>query len=85
MNKEQTLVLIKPDGVQRNLIGKIITRFEDAGLKIIGALNKVDLKPAGMEELQIELAELIGVNSQEIHQVSGSFSYNYPMSLKICL
>ena len=36
MNKEQTLVLIKPDGVQRNLIGKIITRFEDAGLKIIG-------------------------------------------------
>src|SRR3989344_7333848 len=36
MNKEQTLVLIKPDGVQRNLIGKIISRFEDAGLKIIG-------------------------------------------------
>ena len=34
--KERTLVLIKPDGVVRNLIGKIITRFEDAGLKIIG-------------------------------------------------
>lgn len=31
---EQTLVLLKPDTVQRNLIGKIITRFEDAGLKI---------------------------------------------------
>lgn len=36
MEKERTLVLIKPDGVVRNLIGKIITRFEDAGLKIIG-------------------------------------------------
>lgn len=34
--KERTLVLIKPDGVKRNLIGRILTRFEDAGLKIIG-------------------------------------------------
>lgn len=33
---EQTLVLIKPDGVSRGLIGKIITRFEDTGLKIAG-------------------------------------------------
>ena len=32
--KESTLVLIKPEGVMRQLIGKIITRFEDAGLKI---------------------------------------------------
>jgi nucleoside-diphosphate kinase len=36
MNKERTLVLVKPDGVVRNLIGRIITRFEDAGLKIVG-------------------------------------------------
>ncbi|MFH1072380.1 MAG: nucleoside-diphosphate kinase [Nanoarchaeota archaeon] len=33
---ERTLVLIKPDGVQRTLVGRIITRFEEAGLKIIG-------------------------------------------------
>ncbi|MBS3073712.1 nucleoside-diphosphate kinase [Candidatus Pacearchaeota archaeon] len=33
---QRTLVLIKPDGVQRALIGKIIQRFEDVGLKIIG-------------------------------------------------
>jgi nucleoside-diphosphate kinase len=31
---EQTLVLLKPDTVQRNLIGKIISRFEDVGFKI---------------------------------------------------
>ena len=36
MEKQKTLVLIKPDGVIRNLVGKIIMRFEDAGLKIIG-------------------------------------------------
>ena len=33
--EEKTLVLIKPDGVQRSLIGEIISRFERVGLKII--------------------------------------------------
>ena len=32
---ERTLVIIKPDGVQRSLIGEIISRFERTGLKII--------------------------------------------------
>lgn len=33
---QQTLVLIKPDGVQRGLIGEILKRFEQRGLKIVG-------------------------------------------------
>jgi len=32
---ERTFVMIKPDGVQRRLIGKILQRFEEAGLKIV--------------------------------------------------
>jgi nucleoside-diphosphate kinase len=32
---ERTLVLLKPDCVQRGLMGRMITRFEDKGLKII--------------------------------------------------
>lgn len=36
MHKERTLVVIKPDGVQRGIIGEIISRFERAGLKIVG-------------------------------------------------
>jgi nucleoside-diphosphate kinase len=32
---EKTLVLIKPDGVQRGLIGEILTRFERVGLKVL--------------------------------------------------
>ncbi len=32
---QRTLVLIKPDGVNRNLVGEIIKRFEDAGLKVV--------------------------------------------------
>ena len=34
---EQTLILIKPDAVQRSLTGKIITRFENRGLKMVAA------------------------------------------------
>ena len=34
---ERTLVLIKPDGVQRNLIGNIITRLEQRGLILVAA------------------------------------------------
>ena len=34
--KERTLVLIKPDGVQRSLIGEIIRRYERSGLKLVG-------------------------------------------------
>ncbi len=33
---ERTLVLLKPDAVQRGLVGSIISRFENAGLKIVG-------------------------------------------------
>ena len=33
---ERTLVIIKPDGVQRGLIGEIIKRYEEVGLKLVG-------------------------------------------------
>lgn len=33
---ERTYVMIKPDGVQRNLVGEIISRFEKKGFKIVG-------------------------------------------------
>ena len=33
---ERTLVLVKPDGVQRGLVGEIVARFERKGLKLIG-------------------------------------------------
>lgn len=35
MKKERTLVIIKPDGVQRTLIGEIVRRFERSGLKLV--------------------------------------------------
>ena len=37
MASERTLSIIKPDAVAKNIIGKIYSRFEKAGLKIVGA------------------------------------------------
>ncbi len=34
--RERTLLIIKPDGVQRGAIGKIVSRFEEKGFKIVG-------------------------------------------------
>ena len=40
---ERTLVLVKPDGVQRLLTGRILARFEERGLKVVGLkLVRVD-------------------------------------------
>lgn len=36
LKTQRTLVLVKPDGVQRHLVGDILHRFEQAGLKIVG-------------------------------------------------
>uniref|UniRef100_A0A914EDW0 nucleoside-diphosphate kinase n=1 Tax=Acrobeloides nanus TaxID=290746 RepID=A0A914EDW0_9BILA len=33
---ERTFIIIKPDGVQRNFIGKIVQRFEERGYKLVG-------------------------------------------------
>ena len=46
---ERTLVLVKPDGVQRQLVGRILARYEERGLKIVGLkLVKVE---RGLAEL----------------------------------
>lgn len=37
MTKQRTLSIIKPDAVAKNVVGKILSRFEDNGLKIIAA------------------------------------------------
>jgi nucleoside-diphosphate kinase len=45
---ERTLSIVKPDGVQKHLIGKVIKRFEDHGLKVIG------LKMISMDKKEAE-------------------------------
>ena len=49
---ERTLSIIKPDGTEKNIIGKVIDRFESAGLRI-AALKKIKLTKQGAEGFYI--------------------------------
>ena len=54
--KERTYIMIKPDGVQRGLIGQIITRFETKGFKLVA----MKLSNPGKEQFEKHYADLAG-------------------------
>lgn len=54
--KERTLVLVKPDAIQRGLVGKIFERFERKGLKMVGC-KMMSLDEALLREHYAHLAE----------------------------
>ena len=56
MKHERTLVLIKPDAIQRGLIGEITQRFERKGLKIVG-MKMMSLSEAHLQEHYSHIAD----------------------------
>lgn len=54
--QEKTLVLIKPDAIQRGLIGEVINRFERKGLKLIG-MKMMALDEAILREHYAHIAD----------------------------
>ncbi|PYH42721.1 nucleoside diphosphate kinase [Aspergillus saccharolyticus JOP 1030-1] len=54
MSNEQTFIAIKPDGVQRGLIGPIISRFENRGFKLVA----MKLCSPGQQHLEKHYADL---------------------------
>ncbi|TDZ68388.1 Nucleoside diphosphate kinase [Colletotrichum trifolii] len=54
MSTEQTFIAIKPDGVQRGLIGPIVSRFESRGFKLVA----IKLVTPGKEHLETHYADL---------------------------
>jgi nucleoside-diphosphate kinase len=55
-NEERSLIIIKPDAIQRSIVGEIVTRFERKGLKIIG-MKMMYLKDALVEEHYAHIAD----------------------------
>ncbi len=53
---QKTLILLKPDAVSQRVCGKVITRFEDAGLKILGC-KMINLSPEVLREHYAHIAE----------------------------
>lgn len=46
--EERTLIIVKPDAINRGLLGEIVTRFERKGLKIVG-MKMIELEDALLE------------------------------------
>jgi nucleoside-diphosphate kinase len=71
MTQERTLSIIKPDATKRNLIGKIITKLEDGGLKIV-AQKKIQLTQAMAEEFYAVHKERPFYNDLVSFMISGT-------------
>ncbi len=54
--EEQTLIIVKPDAIQRGLLGEITTRFERKGLKIVG-MKMIQLEDALLEAHYSHIAD----------------------------
>ena len=74
LRKEKTVVLVKPDGVKRGLVGEVIARFEKMGLKIL-ALKMVWVDKAIAQkhypESRQELMKAIGEKTLDTYKKYG--------------
>lgn len=72
---ERTLVLLKPDAVARGLVGRLIQRFEDAGLKIVGTKMK-QMDPDLARKHYFDLEERHGAG---VYNATASFIQQGPV------
>ncbi|MFA6254954.1 MAG: nucleoside-diphosphate kinase [Patescibacteria group bacterium] len=74
LQKEKTVVLVKPDGVKRGLVGEVLSRFEKMGLKI-KAMKMVwvdaDLAKKHYPENRTELMKAIGEKTLQTYEKYG--------------
>lgn len=75
---ERTLIMLKPDTIQRGLVGEIITRFERAGLKII-AMKMVAPDEAHFHQHYEGISKLISRWGKDIYDVTLSAMTETPV------
>lgn len=64
---QQTLVVLKPDTVQRSIVGEIISRFERAGLKIV-AMKMVSPDEEHFHKHYEDIGKLISRRGEEVYR-----------------
>ncbi len=71
--QEKTLVIVKPDGVQRGLIGEVIKRYEQCGLKLVALKMVIPSKELTLKHYSIDPEWLIktGTKTLEGYQAKG--------------
>src|ERR1043165_3269598 len=77
---ERTLVLLKPDAVARGLAGRVLQRFEDAGLKVVGT-KMVQMDADLAKKHYFDLEERFG---KEVFDLTANFMQTGPV-IALCL
>ncbi len=75
---ERTLVILKPDSVQRGIVGEVISRFEKVGLKIVG----MKMLSPSIEDYQHHyetIGKVISRRGQEVFDVTVEFMMEGPV------
>ncbi len=75
---EQTLILLKPDAVKRGLIGEVLSRFEKAGLKLVG-MKMVQPDEAHYHHHYETISKLISRRGQEVFDRNANFMMTGPV------
>ena len=75
---ERTLIVLKPDAIARGLAGEILTRFERAGLKVIG-LKMVSPDEAHYHHHYEEIGQLISRRGEEVYRRNADFMMTGPV------
>src|SRR3990172_353247 len=64
---ERTIVVFKPDSVERGLVGEILSRFERAGLRIVGSKRSLDRPTSG--RIFLEEEEISRIPEHQLYRV----------------
>ena len=78
-NEERTFIAIKPDGVQRRLVGEIIKRFEVKGFKLVG-MKFLHVSYMATFTVNVILVQIQISVMQVLDSANGSF-YNWKLRL----
>jgi nucleoside-diphosphate kinase len=75
---ERTLVVLKPDAVARGISGELITRFERAGLKIVG-MKMVSPNEQHFHDHYEDIGQLISRRGEDVYRRNADFMMSGPV------
>ena len=79
---EKTLIILKPDAVQRQIMGEIITRFERAGLKLVG-IKMVWPNEAHYHHHYETISKLVSRRGEEVFKRNAAFMMTGPVVVAV--
>lgn len=75
---ERTLIVLKPDAIQRGIVGEILSRFEKAGLKVVG-MKMVSPDEEHYHKHYEDIGKLISRRGEDVYKRNAAFMMSGPV------